>query len=456
VARTESLAGQSQAAPPRVSGGLPALGHIAEFIRDPMAVVERGYAEHGPVFGFSLAGRQVVTLLGPEYHRFFFAETDAALSIRKAYPYFVRMFDQEFYFFGGPDEYQRQRALVLPRFQGRQLDSYVGVMAAETQRLMDRLGDGGEFDLVAELGPLVMHIAAHSFLGPDISERITGFFAEFRRFSAGMDPVLPGWMPLPHLLRSRRARDRLRIQLQELIDERRRTPADPPDFLQTICEAAHSDGSPVPDLVRINLILMIIWAGHETTTGHVSWAVIDLLQHPAELERVRAEAGEALGGAPPADIKAINELRLLDRAVHETERLHPVAFVVARIADRPFDAGGYQVPEGSMILVSPALAHRLPEHYPQPDEYRPDRFRTDPRGMRDLIGFGGGTHRCLGVHFAYLEMKVILTMLLQHYELELIDPDPRPVPGGHTKWPQSPCRVRYQARSQPEPHASGG
>ena len=98
-----------------------------------------------------------------------------------------------------------------------------------------------------------------------------------------------------------------------------------------------------------------------------------------------------------------------------------------------------------MILISPAVAHRLPEQYPQPDEYRPDRFLSDPRGMRELIGFGGGTHRCLGVHFAYLEMKVILSMLLQRYHLELIDPDPQPVPGGHTKWPQSPFRVRYEA-----------
>ena len=66
--------------------------------------------------------------------------------------------------------------------------------------------------------------------------------------------------------------------------------------------------------------------------------------------------------------------------------------------------------------------------------------------MRDLIGLGGGIHRCVGVHFAYLEMKVILTLLLQRYELELIDPDPEPIPGQKTKWPQSPCRVRYQAQ----------
>ena len=393
------------------------LGHIAEFMRVPLDVIERGFSEHGPVFTFSLAGRQVVTMLGPEYHRFFFAETDGPLWIRKAYPYFVRMFDQEFYFFGGPDEYQRQRALVLPRFQGRQLDSYVEVMAAETRQLMDRLGDSGEFDLVQELGPLVMHIAARAFLGPDISERITGFFAEFRRFSAGMDPVLPGWLPLPHLLRSKRSRDRLRIRLQELIDERRREPADPPDFLQTICDASYADGAPVPDLVRINLILMIIWAGHETTTGHVSWALIDLLRHPGELDRVRAEQQEVLGVPRPGASGTS-----MSCASWTGPCTKPSACTRSRSSwpgppRSPSRWTGTGSARGSMILLSPAVAHRLPGRYPEPDQYRPDRFLEDPRGIRDLIGFGGGVHRCLGVHFAYLEMKVIVTLLLQRYRL---------------------------------------
>ncbi len=66
--------------------------------------------------------------------------------------------------------------------------------------------------------------------------------------------------------------------------------------------------------------------------------------------------------------------------------------------------------------------------------------------MRELIGFGAGVHRCLGVHFAYLEMTVVLTQILRRYDLQLVDPDPQPVPGIKTKWPQTPCRVRYRAR----------
>jgi sterol 14-demethylase len=334
----------ARSVPPQVSGGVPVLGHAVEFFRRPVELLWRGHREHGRVFGLRLAGQSVVVVLGPEYHRFFFAETDRRLSIRSAYPYFVRMFDREFYFFAGFEEYQRQRGLVLPRFRGNQLDSYVAVMAAETERLIGRLGDEGEFDLVQTLGPLVMHIAAHAFLGPGLRTRMdSGFFELFRRFSAGMDPVWPGWLPLPHLIRSARARDRLRGLVQELIEERRRKPLDPPDFLQLLCEARFDDGEPVPDLVLVNLILMLTWAGHETTTGHVAWAVVDLLQHPDELAKVRREQAGVLDGQDALSTKLIHRMDHLDRALHETERLHPVAFMLARHAAQEFELDEYRI-----------------------------------------------------------------------------------------------------------------
>jgi sterol 14-demethylase len=102
-----------------------------------------------------------------------------------------------------------------------------------------------------------------------------------------------------------------------------------------------------------------------------------------------------------------------------------------------------------MVIASPAVTHRLPEEHSRPDQFWPERFCTGHEGKLErqaLIGFGGGLHRCLGVHFAYLEMKVILARLLRRYDFELLGTDPRPVPGMHTKWPDSPCRVRYRKR----------
>src|SRR2546430_15399647 len=165
-------AGMTDARPPLLSGARPIVGHIPEFMRDPIATLARGHREQGDVFGLRIGPKPTVVLLGPEHNRFFFAETDKRLSIRSAYPYFVRMFDPEFYFFGGQDEYRRQRALVLPRFQGRQLNGYISAMAAQTRDIERQLGDSGEFDPIRTLGPLVIRISAHPVPGPELRTRL--------------------------------------------------------------------------------------------------------------------------------------------------------------------------------------------------------------------------------------------------------------------------------------------
>jgi sterol 14-demethylase len=362
------------------------------------------------------------------------------LSISAAYPFFERMFAPEFYFFAGVEEYQRQREIIMPRFQARQLDGYLDVMEDEVARFIDTLGDEGEFDLTDALGPLVMRIAARCFLGPGFASKMDrDFFEEFRRFSGGMGFFLPGWLPLPRLIRSRRARDRLRVALGEMLAERRANPLDPPDFLQTLAESRYADGDPVPDLVLVNLVLLLTWAGHETTAGHLAWALADLIRSPADLQRVREESAYS-------DVKS---LRHLDNCLRETERLHPVAFIQARQAIEASEMDGHTIDPGTLVFCCPAVSHRLPEQHARPDEYWPDRFVQGREGKQErqsLIGFGGGVHRCTGVHFAYLEMKVILGRLLARFDFDLLDGPPQPVPGMRTKWPTSPCRVRYRTK----------
>ncbi len=435
--------------PPQVSGALPLAGHAVEFLRAPYRLLRRGFDEHGKIFSLRLAGRPAVMLLGPEHSRFFFAETDALLSIRQGYSFLGSMFGPDFFFLGDPAEYKRQRDITLPRFQGRLLDSYVAVMDRQANLLISRLGDSGEFDLVPTLGPLVVRISAHSFLGTDVAgPGEEELYRDLRVFSTGMDPVLPPWVPAPHLIRSRRARDRLRVRIGRSLALRRRKPVDPPDFLQSLADARYPDGRPVPEHVLVNLVLLLVWGAQETTTGQLSWALIDLLQHPEHLERALDEQRTAIEPTGDLTLGAVKRLAHLDRAVRESERLHPVAFVMMRTAAETFDYAGYRIPEGSMVLVSPPISHRLEEVFDHPDRYDPDRFERDPKSARHLLGFGGGPHRCLGTQFAYLEMKVVLTRLLEAYSLELRDTDPRPVTGLHTAWPASPCRVRYRRRTR--------
>ncbi|GIG64019.1 cytochrome P450 [Phytomonospora endophytica] len=434
--------------PPLASGSRPLLGHAVAMYRDAFPLIERGHREHGRVFSLDLAGKPAVVLLGNEHDRWLFKETDKLFSISEGMPFFARMFDPDMYFLAPPAEYQRQREILLPRFQARHLAKYVDIMTAETEAWIDGLGESGEFEIVDEFGPLIMRIAAKSFLGEDFGERLdTDFFAEFRRFSAGLDVIFPSWLPLPHFIKSRRARARLHTALGRLVDERRENPTDPPDFLQALSAATYSDGEPLPERLVINIVLGLTWVGQETTTGHASWALIHLLQHPGELAKVRAEQRDRLP-AGPLSISEFRELRYLDAALHETERLRPVAQLIARGALEDIKVDEYVIPKGARVFLSPAITHRLPELFDEPETYAPQRFIDDPKSVQLLIGFGGGVHRCLGARFAYLEMQIIVTLLLRAMDLELVDPDPRPIAGPGTKWPQSPCRVRYTRRGR--------
>ncbi|MEY2928182.1 MAG: hypothetical protein RL367_2659 [Pseudomonadota bacterium] len=439
---------------PALSGAAPVIGHLAQFFRDPIAVLKQGYQHHGRLFSFKVMGQRMNVMLGPEHNRFFFEETDKLLSIRESMPFFLKMFSPDFYSFAEMDEYLRQRAVIMPRFKAAAMKQYVGVMAEETLNLVARLGDQGEFDLIPTLGPVVMDIAAHSFMGREFHEKLGHeFFELFRDFSGGMEFVLPLWLPTPKMIRSQRAKKKLHAILQQWIEKRRQTPLDPPDFFQGMVETRYPDGSRIPDELVRHLILLLVWAGHETTAGQVSWALADLLQNPEYQSVIRDEVTTIMGDADGSDLgwEQAVAMTKMDLALRETERLHPVAFILSRKANVDIERDGYTIHKGDFVLLAPSVSQRMTETFVDPDSYNPERFnaaRDDAQiESNSLIGFGGGMHRCAGVNFARMEMKVIVAILLQHYDMELIDVV-KPISGAGTMWPAQPCRVRYTRRTR--------
>ncbi len=439
---------------PMLDGAAPLVGHLLEFFRDPVAVLKRGYKTKGRLFSFSIMGRRMNVMLGPEHNKFFFEETDKLLSIRESMPFFLKMFSPDFYSFAEMEEYLKQRAIIMPRFKAASMKQYVGIMAEESIGLVERLGDEGEFDLIQTLGPVVMDIAAHSFMGREFHEKLGHeFFELFRDFSGGMEFVLPLWWPTPKMLRSQRAKKKLHAILQSWIVKRRAEPLAEPDFFQGMIETKYPDGTPVPDEIIRHLILLLVWAGHETTTGQVSWAMADLLENPAFLGVIRAELATLLGGSDGADMswEQAVAMQKMDLSLRETERLHPVAFIISRKANVDIEREGYRIRKGEFVLLAPSVSQRMTETFVEPDRFNPERFNAENPDAQiesnSLIGFGGGMHRCAGVNFARMEMKVLVAVLLQNYDMELLD-EVKPIAGASTYWPAQPCRVRYTKRAR--------
>ena len=447
------------ATPPVVSGAIPLLGHLTEFGRDRTGLIDRGYKEHGCVFTVKLGPQNVAVLLGPEHHRTFFMETDKTLNIATPYK-FLRATFGEVFFMAGHEEYLRQRPFLTQAFRREKMAYYIEIMNQRVQVWLDALGDAGEFDVSATMGWLTQDIAGHALMGERfMAEAGPEFWELYADVGRGMDPILPQYLPLPKFRRRDRARARMADILRPIIDERRANPAAYNDFLQDFVNSRYNDsGEPIEDEVLLNLMLGLMFAGHETTAGQAAWNVILLLQHLDFLTLVQEEIERLVPAGQAVDGRALHALTHLGYAVKETERLRPSADMLLRDVDVDMAIGGYRIPAGWKVQVSAEVAHRLPDWFESPDAYDPLRFapqRAEDKADRfALIGFGGGGHKCMGMNFANNEIAVITALLLQQFDLELLTRDPGIVRGVGANKPE-PAIVRYRRKPQATPVAQG-
>ena len=436
--------------PPVVSGALPLIGHLTEFGKNRSGLIQRGYEEHGCVFTVKLGPQNVAVLVGPEHHRTFFMETDKTLNIATPYK-FLRATFGEVFFMAGHEEYLRQRPFLTQAFRREKMAHYIAIMNQRVQAWLDSLGDAGEFDISETMGWLTQDIAGHALMGERFqAEAGPEFWKLYADVGRGMDPILPPNWPLPKFRRRDRARAQMSEILQPILDERRANPEAYNDFLQDFVNSHYSDsGEPIEDEVLLNLMLGLMFAGHETTAGQAAWNVILLLQHPDFLALVQDEIDRLAPAGQMVDGRALHALTHLGYAVTETERLRPSADMLLRDVDVEMEIGGYRIPAGWKVQVSAEIAHRLPDWFESPDKYDPLRFapeRAEDKADRfTLIGFGGGGHKCMGMNFANNEIAVITALLLQQFELELVTRDTGIARGVGANKP-TPTIVRYRRK----------
>ena len=420
---------QTKPSPPQVSGGLPILGHAVEFHRTPNDIMNRGYREHGPLFSFKLANQNVAVLAGVEHQRTFFAKTDKGLNIQKPYTFLQAMFGDAL-FLAPHDKYLEQRPMVTELFRRKKMLEYIDIMQEQVQKMVDGWGDSGEIELTGAINHLVQEVAGSCFLGKDLHAQVgREFWDHYAVLGAALDPLLPPHWPLPKFIKRDRAKAQMKQILRPIIAERRANPDRYDDMIKDMVVYANELGEAITDDTILNLLLGLMFAGHETTAGQGAWSVIQLLQHPSYLALVQEEIDTHTTAGERFDHRTMAKLKHVAQAVRETERMKPSAEFLMRVVEEPLEIGDYVVPEGWLTLVSADVAHHLEEIWQEPDRYDPMRFSPeraeDKQDRFTLIGFGGGTHKCTGMNFANNEMIIIVTLLFQQFDLELVTQDPQ-------------------------------
>jgi cytochrome P450 len=212
---------------------------------------------------------------------------------------------------------------------------------------------------------------------------------------------------LPRFRRVTRAIEETDQILFAQIADRRADPAlaDREDILSMLVAARFEDGSAMSDREVRDQLMTLLAAGHETTATALAWAFDLLFRAPEKLERLRAE------------VSADNGREYLDAVIEETLRVRPVVPFIGRELREPAELGGYELPAGTVVMPAIYLAHTRADFYPDPYEFRPERFLEDAPDTFAWVPFGGGTRRCIGAAFAEFEMRIILSTILRRATL---------------------------------------
>lgn len=328
------------------------------------------------------------------------------------------------------DFWLRQRKLSQPAFLKQRVLSYAPVMAELTRRMLDGWKHATPVDVHFEFSGLTSAIALKTLFGlddpGDREEFVTTLRLAFDLLSERFRRLLhfPLWVPTPKNLRTRRAIAHLYRVVDGFIAQgRSRNSGD--TLLDRLVHARDDDGSRMTDRQLREEAMTLYLAGHETTALTLSWSWYLLAQHPKVEEKLVAEWAAVLAGRiPTAD--DLPHLPYTDAVITEAMRVYPPVYLIGREATTDLELGGYRVKKGTTIFMSQWVSHRDPRYFPDPEEFRPERWldglaRRLPKYA--YYPFGGGPRVCIGNTFALMEAAIILAAVGQKYRFTL-EPDP--------------------------------
>jgi sterol 14-demethylase len=439
--------------PPRVSGGLPLLGHLLEMRRSPIALFQRVRDERGELGEIRLARSRVVMLSGEQAQEEFFRAPDEQLDQAAAYPFMTPIFGRGVVFDATPE--QRKQALRNQSLRDKLMRGHAEVIAAETEQMIAGWGERGEIDLLDFFAELTIYTSSACLIGKPFREELTAelvpIFHDLEKGTDAFAYVNPD-LPLPSFRRRDAARRKLVAILLGIFERREAAGDQAKDLFSALRGIKNPDGSPrYPVDIITGMFISMMFAGHHTTSTTASWMLIELLRNPAWTQTLVRELNELYADGREVSYQALREMPQLESVIKETLRLHPPLILLMRKVQKDFHYKNWTVPAGATLAVSPAVSNRMPECFPEPGRFDPSRYlpprEEDKQGFA-WIPFGGGRHRCVGASFAMMQLKAIFSVLLRRYQFEMSQPS-ESYRNDHSKMVvqlEQPCRVRYRRR----------
>ncbi|BDI60200.1 cytochrome P450 [Qipengyuania nanhaisediminis] len=422
-------------------GGWPLVGNTFRMLADPHAFTRRMVDTYGKVYKTWAFGGWNVALVGAEANELVLFNRDKIFSSEQGWgPVLDQLFPrglmlQDF------DHHRIDRRALSIAFKPGPMRHYMGALNSGISREVE----GWEGDMLFQpaIKQLTLDLAAESFLGipwgPE-ADRINSAFVDMVQAS-----VAPVRRPLP-FTRMKRGVDGRAYMVEYLTAEVHRRREDEAargqDMFSQFALATREDGALLPVDEVVDHMSFLLMAAHDTITSSGTSMAYFLATKPDWQDRLRREITAVTGGPdgdgrPRAlDYDDLGKLELTEMFFKETLRVIPPVPSMPRRALKDFEFGGYRIPAGQMVGINIHWTHHSPEYWDTPETFDPMRFTPDKIKARHKyawVPFGGGAHMCIGLHFAYMQIKVLMAHVLQRYRIEPVEgmdyaPDWQPWP----------------------------
>lgn len=351
--------------------------------------------------------------------------------------------------------HRRQRRIAAPAFHRQRIQAYASIMVERAAAMRESWREGVEVDASAEMMRLALQIVARTLFNSDVTKnvqrindevnaimRLYNFLVALPRAEALLH------LPIPGLMRFKRARKSLDKVVYRMIEDRRRSGVDGGDLLSMLLASRddEADHSGMTDEQLRDEVLTIFLAGYETVANALAWTWLLLGQNPDAEAKLHAEIDSVLGGRLPA-LEDLSQLRYAEMVLAESMRLYPPAWAMGRQATSDVEIGPYKLPAGTYVFFSQYIIQRNADLFPEPLRFDPERFTPERKAGRPRFAyfpFGGGSRQCIGESFAWMEAILSLVTLAQRWRMRL-------VPGQQIDvQPKITLRPKYAIRMVPE------
>lgn len=397
---------------------------LRDFLHDSVGCLRRLHQTHGNLVAFAKGQAQAFFAFGPDYNRTVLTNSDV-YHFSGGFPgpkkSAHRRFGHGLFGLNG-EAHQRARRLLMPPFRKEAVESYRDVLVDLTEQFLAGWREGQEVDLAQTVREFVLRITTQVLFGLEDFARAQAVEAAFedwveRNHEIFFAALLPIDCPEVRYDELIEAAERLEQQLQALVRQKQSGPSRRDDVLTLLLRAR--DAGELADVEVIGHMHSLFNAAYHTSTSALTWTLFLLAQHPQVMRHLLAELDGTLGGAAPT-LSQLNQLPIVERVIKESMRVLPPVVYAPRIVVQPTDFGPYRLARGTLMVTSHYVTHHLPELYPEPDRFLPDRWLHATPSPYAYLPFGAGPRMCIGAPFVQLMLKVVVPLITQRFRLTVV------------------------------------